>query len=173
MGFEDYEDEFEDQPQGPSKTQRKREAEALQALGEALVDLPQDKLGEVPMSPELAEAVNLARRIKQRGGRRRQLQLIGKLMRREDAEPIREAVERIKGRNAEAAAQLHRAERWRERLLGEGDAGLAVFLDEHPGADAQRLRQLIRAAQREQATGKPPKSYRELFRVLRDTIADA
>ena len=47
-----------------------------------------------------------------------------------------------------------------ETVLGE-------YLTAYPQADRQQIRQLIRNAQRELSTGKPPKSRRELFRLLR------
>src|SRR5690606_40270418 len=68
-------------------------------------------------------------------------------------------------------ALLHRAERWRERLLAEGDAALAELLDAHPDADRQKLRQLVRSALDEQARNKPPRAFRELFKLLRGMLA--
>ena len=64
---------------------------------------------------------------------------------------------------------LHAIERWRVRLLDD-EGALAEFLRDRPGADAQRLRTLIRNARTERDAGRPPKSYRELFRLLRDMI---
>jgi ribosome-associated protein len=163
-----FDDEYD---YGPSRTERKgerkREAEALKKLGDALVALSDEWLREIPLSPKLDEAVRLAQRITAHGGRRRQLQLIGKLLRHEDPEPIREALGRLESSSAAAIAQHHAAERWRDRLLAEADA-VTEFLNDYPGADAQRLRQLVRTAQTEQAAGKPPRAYRELFRFVRD-----
>jgi ribosome-associated protein len=162
-------DEF-DRTEKPSRNARKQEAEELQKLGEALVALSPERLREVPMSDELADNVRLAQRISARGGRRRQLQLIGKLMRQEDPEPIREALARLENRSAAAIAEHHQAERWRERLLTEGDSALSAFLAEHPDVDRQQLRQLLRAAQHEQEAGKPPRATRDIFRVLRRAL---
>ncbi len=167
--FHDYDESDRGLP--PSRTQLKREAEALQALGEELVELRPAQLAEVPLSEELAEAVRLAQRITAKGGRRRQLQLIGKLMRRVDPDPIREALDRIHNRSAAAVAEQHLAERWRERLLAEGDQAVTDFAAEYPGTDLQRLRQLIRSARQEQERGRPPRASRELFRLVRESIA--
>lgn len=155
-----------------SKSQLKRESHALQALGEELVELPAAKLETIPLPEELAEAVALARRIKARGGRKRQLQYIGKLMRKLDEAPIRQAMEQLNSESARETAQLHKLERWRERLLDEGDSALAELLEKYSTADRQHLRQLMRNAQREKKQNKPPKSARELFRYLRDLIAE-
>jgi ribosome-associated protein len=155
----------------PSRSARKREAEGLQKLGEQLVGLSPAQLQGMPLSAELAEAIKLAQRISERAGRRRQLQLIGKLMRQEDAEPIREALARLEHKSAAAIAEHHQAERWRERLLGEGDAAVTEFVAQYPAVDRQQLRQLIRRAQQEQAGNKPPRSARELFRLVRGLLS--
>ena len=154
-----------------SKSQLKRESHALQALGEELVSLPAAKLAKIPMPDELADAVALARKIKARGGLKRQLQYIGKIMRGIDAEPIKQALDDMKNAAGKEAAKFHRLEQWRDRLVAEGDAALEQLLEEFPHADRQHLRQLIRNAQQETRKNKPPKSAREIFRYLRD-LAD-
>lgn len=170
MRFEDDAPEQADEDFGPSRSQRKREAHALKDLGQQLVDLAPERLAELPLSDRLREAVAECRRIKAHGGRRRQLQRIAKLLRAEDAAPIEQALEDL-DQNSAAARSLHkRAERWRQRLLEEGDAAVAEFLSAHPAADPQQLRQLIRNARREQAQDKPPKAYRELFRLVRQAL---
>jgi ribosome-associated protein len=150
-----------------SKSQLKRESHALQELGEQLVELPQAKLAKIPMPDALAEAVALARKIKARGGRKRQLQYNRKVMRTIDAEPIEQALANLKDAAGKEAAKFHRLEQWRDRLIEEGDAALGELLDAFPTADRQHLRQLTRNAQREAAKNKPPKSAREIFRYLR------
>ncbi len=97
------------------------------------------------------------------------MQYIGRLMRDLDAAPIRERLEEWLGQGREHTAQLHALERWRDELLA-GDPALERFLREYPGADSQKLRSLIRNARREQSAALPPKSYRELFRALREMI---
>jgi len=151
-----------------SKSQLKRESLALQTLGEELVALPAAKLSKIPMPDELAEAVSLARKIKARGGLKRQLQYIGKIMRSIDAEPIEKAMNDLKNAAGKEAAKFHRLEQWRDRLLADGDSALGELIEEFPSADRQHLRQLVRNAQREAAKNKPPKSAREIFHYLRD-----
>lgn len=151
-----------------SKSQLKRESNALQEMGEELVGLPASKLAKIPMPEELADAVALARKIKARGGLKRQLQYIGKVMRSIDAGPIEQALNELKNAAGKEAAKFHRLEQWRDRLLDEGDAALGELLEEFPHADRQHLRQLIRNARQEAAKNKPPKSAREIFRYLRE-----
>ena len=119
-----------DRPESPSKSQKKRDALALQALGERLVELPPHQLAQLVLPQPLRDAVETARAISARGGRKRQLQYIGKLMRETDPEPIRAALARIDGTDQAASALLHRAERWRTRLLDEGEAALEAFARE-------------------------------------------
>src|SRR5688500_7694042 len=149
-----------------SKTRRTREMLELQALGAALAELPQAQLAGLQMREELREALLEAKRITSHEAKRRQLQYVGRLMREVDPEPIRAALAAVEGSSAQAAAAHRRLEGLRERLLAD-DAALTRFALEHPGADLQELRALIRNARREQKEGKPPRAFRELFRVLK------
>jgi ribosome-associated protein len=149
-----------------SKTRRKREMLELQSLGAALVALPESQLNGVCLPSPLLEAVMEAKRITSHEAKRRQLQYIGRLMREVDPEPIRAALAAVEGSSAQAGAAHRRLEAWRERLLSDDEA-LTSFALEHPGADLQELRALIRNARREQEQGRPPRAFRELFRVLK------
>src|SRR5512139_3727282 len=166
----DYDNDDFPQYEGPSKSQRKRDSAALQDLGAELVNMPKSKLAAIPLDEDLREAIALAQSIKAHGGRKRQILYIGKLLRGIDATPIREAIAKLDQTDAASVAHLHRLERWRERLLTEGNVALTQLLGEFPAADSQHLRQLIRNAQQEHAAGKPPKSSRELFKYLRELI---
>ncbi|MFP4296012.1 MAG: ribosome biogenesis factor YjgA [Halothiobacillaceae bacterium] len=158
----------EHEDSGPSKSERKRQATALQDLGERLVELSREQLDALPIGDALRQAILLAQTIRAHGGRRRQLQYIGKLMRGEDADAIRAALERLDPASPRAVRIQHLAESWRERLLAEGDEALAALVAEHPGLEVQPLRQTIRQARQERARGAPPHHYRTLFRTLRD-----
>ncbi|KAF7598882.1 MAG: hypothetical protein CGU28_09550 [Candidatus Dactylopiibacterium carminicum] len=149
-----------------SKSQRKRDMDALQDLGKMLTEYPLARLKKVPMSDNLREALVEMQRLTANGARARQLQYIGKLMRSEEAAPIREALEALSGNSRAETARMHRLEQLRERLL-EDEATLTELGDLHPGADLQRLRQLRRNALRERAENRPPHAFRELFQMLR------
>jgi ribosome-associated protein len=153
-----------------SKSQRKRESHSLQDIGEELVELSSERLASLDLPDNLRDAVMDARRISKFGALRRQMQYVGRLMREIDAAPIRARLDAWKGQGREDAAQLHRIERWRGRLL-EDDEALGQLLAEYPHADSQRLRALVRNAQRERADGKAPKSFRGLFQALRDILS--
>lgn len=148
-----------------SKTRRKQEMHALQALGATLLGLSETRLASMALPEELAQALREARRISSHEAKRRQVQYIGRLMRALDPAPIRARLDALDGHSAEAAARHRRLEQWRERLLGD-DAALTAFAAEHPGADLQVLRTLIRNSRKEQQEARPPRAYRELFRFL-------
>jgi ribosome-associated protein len=159
-----------DIPDAPSRSQHKREAEALQQLGEGLVGLPHKQLTELPLPDNLRDAIELARRLTNRGALRRQHQYIGRLMRNLDAEPIRAKLDELRGVDRVSHARFQQAERWRERLLSDGDAGLTDFLQRYPQADRAHLRRLLRQAALEAAEGRPPGGVRQLFRYLRELL---
>lgn len=153
----------------PSKTALKREAHDLQRLGEALAALGDERLASLAMPAELLDAIVQLKRTRSREGRRRQLQYVGKLMRRADVEPLREAVAGAQLGPAREALALHQAERWREELARDDEA-FTRWVAAHPDADAQRLRSLVRSARKEAAL--PPeqrhgRAWRELFRFVR------
>lgn len=164
-------DEWEDE--GPSKSQMKRESEALQDLGEELVNLKPTELAKVPLDEELQDAIALAHRLKgKREAWRRHLQFIGRLMRSRDIEQIEEALSIIKMRHSTVNARLHRLEQWRERLITEGDSALNELMSQFHELDRQKLRQLIRTANKERELNKPPVAYREMYQYLRGEIED-
>lgn len=167
----DWEDEDQEEIIWVSKSEIKRDAEDLKQLGEKLVNLTKANLTKVPLDDSLKDAIELAQRL-QKEARRRQLQYIGKLLRSIDAEPIREALEKIENKHNQQQAMLHKLEILRDELVAKGDAALTDFLNEHPSADRQQLRNLIRAAQKEKEQNKPSKAYREIYQILKTLILE-
>lgn len=154
----------------PSKSQRKRDSEALQELGEALIELPQEELDALALPEVLHDALMLARRITKHGGLYRQRQYIGKLMRKIDAEPIRAALQDKRLRQQRQARHFHRLEHYRAQLLEEGPAALRHIAPGLPAAQLARLTQLTERARRESTTGGPRHAARELFRTLAELL---
>lgn len=158
----------------PSKSARKRHSDDLQALGEALIELPDNEFEALPLPENLRDAVLLARRITAHGGLYRQKQYIGKLMRKIDAEPIRAALDERHERERVAAMRFRRLEQWRDRIIREGRPALEQFAAECPKSiDPTTLRALAALTERaakEQREKLPVKASRELFRALRDCI---
>ncbi|MNH69466.1 hypothetical protein D3C73_215710 [compost metagenome] len=164
-------DEDDDEIIWVSKSEIKRDAEALKDLGTELVELGKNALERIPLDEDLRAAVELAQKIKKEG-RRRQLQLIGKMLRARDVEPIQTALDKLKNRHNQQVSLFHKLEALRDRLVAEGDDAIPSVLDLYPQADRQQLRALIRNAQKEQAANKPPKSFRQIFQYLRE-LAEA
>ncbi len=153
---------------GPSKSELKRQSSALQDLGEELMHLPDEQLIALNLPDELLEAVRLGRSITAHGGLKRQRKYIGKLLRKQDMEPVQAALQALRNRTANATHEHHQLERWRDRLMAEGDAGINAYMAENPDADRQKLRQLVREIAREREQNQPPRAARLLFRYLRD-----
>ncbi|WIT11229.1 DUF615 domain-containing protein [Paucibacter sediminis] len=153
----------------PSKSQKKREMHDLQSLGEDLLALPSSRLAPLDLPEILFDAIKAAKKITNFEGKRRQVQYIGKLMRKVDPEPLRQAVADFKLGRAKDSLALHQSERWRERLL-DNDEALQAFIAEHGGTDVQQLRSLVRAA-RKDAANEPEKrsgrAFRELFQFIK------
>ncbi|MEW5967043.1 MAG: ribosome biogenesis factor YjgA [Pseudomonadota bacterium] len=157
---------------GPSKSQKKREVEALQDLGAELVKLPDAQFKRIELPEDLRQAVADCRRITQNGALRRQKQFIGKLMRAIDPAPIQAQLDAFKGVSAAENARLHQAEKWREKLIADNEA-LTLFLNRYPDTDVTHLRQLIRNARDEAARNKPPRAFREIYHVIREAMQQA
>jgi ribosome-associated protein len=155
----------------PSKTKKKQEMHELQKLGAALVALSSAHLESMTLPEQLAQAVREARRMTSHEAKRRQVQFIGRLMRALDAEPIRAQLAAVAGGSAAERARHQRLEHWRARLL-EDDGALTEFAREHRVAHLQQLRALLRNARKEQAEGRPPRAYRELFRAIREAAGE-
>jgi ribosome-associated protein len=158
----------------PSRSQQRREALEILALGEQLVALTEAQLAKLPVPESLLPHIRECKRITAQIAHKRQLQYLAKQMRREDdevLEAIRDALDEKGDAARREVAAMHRIETWRERLLEGGDAELAALLDEYPAADRQLLRQLVRNTLEERKRNKPPRAYRELYRELRELLA--
>jgi ribosome-associated protein len=160
----------------PSKSARKRHMHDLQDLGQELAELPASRVATLDLPESLRDALAEYRRTRSHEGRRRQMQLIGKLMRQADEDPIREAVAAFKLGSAKETLALHHAERWREELLASDDA-LTRWIAEFHDTDVQQLRSLVRAARKDAKAVVPEgevrhgRSYRELFQLVKQGLA--
>jgi ribosome-associated protein len=165
--------EFEQEYERPSKSELKRQSDALQKMGETLVESPRDRVKRVPMPEDVLEAILACQQITNHEGRRRQMQFVGKKMRTLDEAEVAEiqkAIDSWKGASKSETAAMHALERRRDKLLTD-DKALTVLLEENPELDVQQLRTLIRNARKEQAENKPPKAYREIFQILKQVEA--
>lgn len=169
-----------------SKTDLKQKSNELQKLGEDLLDLRTDlmqqllTLGHLPDA--LYEAVAQAKKITDFEGKRRQMQYVGKLMRKLDGEQVqamRDALSVQHNGSAEETQMLHLAEAWRNRLL-QDDAAMEDWLGTYPGTDSQQLRALVRQARKDGLPDKAAvsqgllprqgRAYRDIFQILRQHL---
>ncbi len=155
-----------------SKTKLKAEADAQQELGVRLSDLPKDKLLKLNLPEALLTAVLDTKKITANGAIRRHRQYLGRLMREIDTAPILEQLSRWDGKHTAENAYFHGLERWRDRMIADSNV-LSEFIALYPNTDIQQLRTLIRNAQKELAANKPPKSSREIFKLLREVTQAA
>jgi len=167
----EHSDEFDDDEE-VSKSQKKREATALQDLGERLITLSDKQLKEIDMPESLNDAVLLARNIKARSGRKRQLQYIGKIMRNIDVEPIETFFAKLDNKHHDANKIFHQLERWRDRILAEGNDVLTEVKEQFPEVDMQRMRQLVRNANNSKNEKTSTRAKREIFQYLKELNSD-
>jgi ribosome-associated protein len=159
---------------GPSKSELKRRMHDLQDLGAAVAELPAGRLEALRIEDRLRDAIVELGRTRSHEGRRRQLQYIGKLMKFEDAEALREAVAAYRLGSARDTLALHQAEAWRDLLIAEDDA-FERWLAAHPDTDTQQMRSLVRSARKETAEpgARRGRAYRELFQMVKRHMAGA
>lgn len=158
----------------PNKSELKRQAQAQLELGEKLVDLDKQSLNALGLPNELVGAVSEAKAIHSHSARKRQLKLIGKLLRGIETGELEQWIANREQLHRKGVNEFHEVEKWRDKLIADGIAGgasaMSEFLSLHPDVDRQRLNQLIRGAVREASMEKPPKSSRQLFKYLKEIM---
>ncbi len=167
MSHEETDDAFD----GPSRSQLRRDATAIFKLAETLATLTDAQLVRIPLEADLLDEVRRTRAIHQPIARKRETQYLAKLLRRlevEEIDAVRTVLDINKQQSHRETAALHQLENLRDRLVAEGDNALDEVIAQHPSADRQHLRNLIRQANTEAKKQKPPRASRELFRILRE-----
>ena len=154
----------------PSKSARKRDLEALQKLADQMTALSDAELLRLGVDERLRSAIDLVRPMRPSGARNRQLRHCTKYMDNSALADVQYYLADRQSRRLAATRELHAIERWRDRLVSEGDKALQSLLENHEALDRQHLRQLCRDAGREKETGKPAGAGRKLFRYLRETL---
>jgi ribosome-associated protein len=165
----------------PTRTDLKRESTELQKLGEDLLTLRADFMARLDLPEKLVDAVAECKRITNFEGIRRQMQFIGKLMRKLEEskhDEIRAALEEQHMPSAKETLLLHQAEQWRDRLVADDDA-VGHWLNLSPGTDSQNLRALVRQARKDAKPEKPGlaprhgRAYRDIFQLVREALTAA
>ena len=159
-----------------SRSQKKREADAVLELAAGLVDLPRKRLALVSLPAEVRAAVDAARAISSHGARKREIGYVARLLRAAcpeagEVEAIAEAFASANTGGGSGSPQMRRLELWRDRILAEGDGAIEALLDEKPEADRRHLRQLARRAHKSSPeTPASTRAGRELLAYLREMI---
>ncbi|MCP3687170.1 MAG: DUF615 domain-containing protein [Gammaproteobacteria bacterium] len=128
-----------------SKSQLKRESQAVHKLGKRLTELSTDQLATIPLDEPVLEAIALAHKIQnKRSALKRHFLFLAKLLRARDTETILAAVESFDISSHIQIQRHHQAERWRDEILQHGFDAIELFVVDQPNADRQTLRQLWR-----------------------------
>jgi ribosome-associated protein len=160
----------EDLNEGPSKSELKRLMTQRQKLAEVLAALSSDALKTIPMDEAIKSAIAETNKIKSFEAIRRHKQYLGKLMRfldDEELDTIQKRLDAIQGVSKAETVKLHHLESFRDRLIAN-DETFTKMIEQYPDMDIKNMRTLIRNARKEKEANKPPKAYREIFRVLKD-----
>lgn len=153
-----------------SRAEIKRELKALQDLAKELIELKDQQLAKLPLNDIVLAAIVESRRITQHIARKRHLKYVTKQLRELDEDALRQGMSVLKDQDNVANARFHHMEKWRDRLIEEGDEVLKALMDEYPHAERQQIRQLIRNAQKEKLANQAPKSARALFKLIRELM---
>ncbi|MDR7307689.1 ribosome biogenesis factor YjgA [Rhodoferax saidenbachensis] len=162
----------------PTRTDLKKESTELQKLGEDLLTLRTELITKLDLPDKLVEGVAEAKRITNFEGKRRQMQFIGKLMRKLEPtkwDEIRAALEEQHMPSAKETMVLHQAEQWRDRLIADDDA-VGQWITLSPATDSQNLRALVRQARKDAKPEKPGealrhgRAYRDIFQLVREAL---
>lgn len=169
MAEEEWDDEFDDRP---SKTEIKKAHLELQELADKMTGLSDGELERLGVNEDIRQAVALARKMKASGARKRQLKFCAGKMQHEDMSQIQAFLDDRRSAKVAENQKFHQLELLRDELIKKGDASVQKVMEEHPGLDRQRLRQLVREASKEAENEKPPAAARKLFKYLRENILD-
>ncbi len=155
----------------PSKSARKREWQDRQRIVEQSLTLGRAALERLGIAEPMRDALQACAAMAASGARNRQIKHCAKLLDTDALTTLRNALDERHSQRDAANHRFHRLERWRDRLIADGDDALDALLREQPGLDRQHLRRLCREAARQQQADRPPVAARALFRYLKDRLS--
>ncbi|MBL4794066.1 MAG: DUF615 domain-containing protein [Pseudomonadales bacterium] len=172
MANEKFPDDNLDDDDWVSKTQRKKEVDELQDMGEELQLLSKGQLAKFNLSDKLQTAIEEGQRLRKREALRRHRQFLGRVMREEEEDDIaliRRGLWELKNAHQSNTRVFKELEEVRERLIQGDNSDLGSVIAQYPEIDTQKLRQLVKQSKKEVANNAPPAASRKLFRFLRET----
>ncbi|MEJ2529649.1 MAG: ribosome biogenesis factor YjgA [Gammaproteobacteria bacterium] len=168
MTIDDWSEQPETEEQEKSKSQIKREFAELQKVGERLVALKPAQIAGFQFSQAMLDALEEYSRIKNRTAQQRHIRRVGKLLADEDMDMVIHGLNRLDSNHPDNQRRLKLMEQWRARLISDGDSALNELTHICPGLDRHYLRQLVRAARREQEANKPAAAAKKIFHYLKE-----
>ncbi|KPU82025.1 hypothetical protein JI57_04795 [Psychromonas sp. PRT-SC03] len=151
-----------------SKSQIKRDADALKLIGHELIALNKKQLTQIPASELLFNAIAVAHKISTKHeALRRQIQFIGKVLRHEDSDAIRTMLDKLRNKHQQLTHATQRLEVLRDELIEQGDPKINDLIEQFPTLERQKIRQLVRQANKEKKAEKPAKAAKDLFMYLK------
>lgn len=162
-------DEWDDRP---SRSAKRRAANAVVRLAERLAALRQDQLERLHLPEEVGDSLEMLRRITSFGARKRQLKRIALVLRESelDVQEVGAGIDELEMGTAAERAQHRKLEAWRDALLGDDAAERAAVVASLPSHDAAEIERLVKQAKAERDNSGPPKAARKLFRYLRGLV---
>jgi len=152
-----------------SKTELKKDSKKIQAFGRSVADLSNDAIKKFNFPVNIQEAIKEFKTIKSNSAKKRQAQYLGKLLRDIDLTEAYTVMEQLRTHSQKEIQANHYIEKWREKLLSDKEA-ITEFISLYPESDSQSLRQLINNSLKEKNLNRPPKSYRQLFQIIKEII---
>ncbi len=152
-----------------SKSAKKREHLALQVLGERLIGLPEATLRDMPLDDVLVDAIMAAAGISSHSALRRQHQLIGKLMKHVDPEPVQATLDALSQDSRQSKRGFRQAEEWRDKIVAGGPP-LLEDLFAVTGRDNRELVSLVNDLGRCKTEKQQRTIRRNIFRQIHDDL---
>ncbi len=152
----------------PNKTALKKEFQALQILATQLIQLPESKIKQFPLSENTIDSIQQSAKITSKNALRRHIRYLAKQLAKEETDQIRVYFEKVADQQTRNSQFFHQLEYWRDRLINQDANVMDEIIKQYPKLDRQYLRSLVRQANKEQAQKQAPKSARKIFKYLRE-----
>lgn len=154
-----------------SKSEIKREMLQLQDFAFELFKMSKHQRGRLPLTDELKDAMVLADKITNKHeALRRHVRYVAKVLSEMDLAPIKQAMDVMANKHQQETAKFIYLEELRDLLIEEGNPKVEELLAQHETLERQKLRQLVRHANKEKKAEKTGKHYRDLFNYLKEHI---
>ncbi|WNC68118.1 ribosome biogenesis factor YjgA [Thalassotalea nanhaiensis] len=154
-----------------SKTEIKNDMKDMQKLGEQICKLNHKQRAKLTLNEEIEAALIIADKIKgKHDAYHRNVQFIAKQLFESDYEAIQAQLDKLNNKHAQEHINNSKLEAVRDQLIAQGDIKIDEILTEYDGFERQRMRQLVRQAAKEVKQEKPGKSFKELFKYLKENI---